>query len=614
MDTGLLLNVFVFLAAACLVVPLAARFKLGAVLGYLIAGILIGPSGFGFIDRVTSTMHFAEFGVVMMMFLIGLELEPALLWRLRRTIVGMGGLQVVLCSLALMGAIMALSKFGFNLSWETALAIGMALSMSSTALVLQMLEEKHLMQTQVGETTFSVLLFQDIAVIPILIIIPLLAAGSGQVPEAHGASLVENLPVWAQALAGLSTIAMVIAGGQLLSRHFLPRIARTNLREVFTATSLGLVVGVTLLMQLVGVSPALGAFLGGVVLANSPYKTTIETDIQPFKGLLLGLFFISVGMGMDVDRLLTQPVQLMLAVIGLMAIKGLILYALARRFGMDNIAGSGLALSLAQGGEFAFVLFQLSGQLGLLTPDLRRFLTLVVAISIGITPICLELFNRYVVPRFLSLLPERAPDPIEERNSVIIAGFGRFGQIIGRFLRSQGVMVTILENNPDQIELLQRFGINRAYFGDATRLDVLRSAGADQARMLIVAIDDAEGAVKIVQLAKENFPHLKVFARARNRRHAYELDRAGVDYYHRETLDSSMAVAREALITMGAPKAQVERRAQAFLQHDIVTLRKSFAFFDSEPDLVNFTRLSQKELERILTDDETDSAEATKRA
>ncbi|MFT3998289.1 MAG: monovalent cation:proton antiporter-2 (CPA2) family protein, partial [Asticcacaulis sp.] len=601
MDTQFLLNVFVFLAAACLVVPLAARFKLGAVLGYLVAGILIGPSGLGFIDRVTSTMHFAEFGVVMMMFLIGLELEPALLWRLRRTIVGMGGLQVVLSSLALMLAIM-----GLGVKWQTALAIGMALSMSSTALVLQMLEERRLMQTQVGETTFSVLLFQDIAVIPILLILPLLAAGGGHASDAHGASLVADLPLWAQAVAGVSTIAIVIAGGQLLSRYFLPRIARTNLREVFTATSLGLVVGVTILMQLVGVSPALGAFLGGVVLANSPYKTTLETDIQPFKGLLLGLFFISVGMGMDVERLVTQPLQLLAAVIGLMVIKGFVLFVLAQRFDLKGAVGAGLALSLAQGGEFAFVLFQLCGQLDLMTPDLRRFLTLVVAISIGVTPICLELFNRYIVPRFLSVLPERAPDAIEERNSVIIAGFGRFGQIIGRFLKLQGVKVTILENNPDQIELLQRFG-TKSYFGDATRLDVLRAAGAEQARMLVIAIDDAEGAVKIVQQAKEHFPHLKLFARARNRRHAYELDRAGVDYYHRETLDSSLALAREAMIALGAPKAQVERRAKAFLQHDVVTLRKSFAFFDSEPDLVNFTRLSQKELERILTEDSADA-------
>ncbi|ESQ78996.1 monovalent cation:proton antiporter-2 (CPA2) family protein [Asticcacaulis sp. YBE204] len=600
MDTGLLLNVFVFLAAACLVVPLAARFKLGAVLGYLVAGVIIGPSGFGFIDRVTSTMHFAEFGVVMMMFLIGLELEPPLLWRLRKTIVGLGGLQVVLSSAALMLAAMA---FGFN--WQTSLAIGMALSMSSTALVLQMLEERNLMRTQVGEASFSVLLFQDIAVIPILIIIPLLAAG-GHGASAHGASLVADLPVWAQAVAGLATILLVVAVGQLLSRYFLPRIAKTNLREVFTATSLGLVVGVTILMQMVGVSPALGAFLGGVVLANSPYKTTIETDIQPFKGLLLGLFFISVGMGMDVDRLLTQPLQLLGAVVGLMAIKALIIWVVALRFDLRGMVGMGLALSLAQGGEFAFVLFQLSGQLGLLEPDTRRFLTLVVAISIGVTPICLELFNRFVVPKFMSVLPDRDPDTIEERNSVIVAGFGRFGQIVGRFLVSQGVKVTILEKNPDQIELLQKFG-TKGYFGDATRLDVLRAAGAETAQMLIIAIDDADGAVQIVHHAREHFPKLKLYARARNRRHAYELDRAGVDYYHRETLDSSLALAREAMISMGYSKAVIDRKAQQFLAHDIVTLRKSFAFFDSEPDLVNFSRLSQKELSRILTDDAVDS-------
>ena len=599
MDIGWLVNVFVFLATACLVVPLAARYKLGSVLGYLLAGVLIGPFGFGLIENSERVMQFAEFGVVMMLFLIGLELEPAILWRLRRSIIGLGGLQVVLSSVALTAAGMAL-----GLEWSTALSIGMALSMSSTALVLQMLDERNLMHTQVGETSFSILLFQDIAVIPILLIMPLIAAHGGGVDAASVAhtSLLSDLPKWVQAISAIAVIGFVILAGRFLSRHVFHRIAKSNLREVFTATSLAMVVGITLLMQLVGLSPALGAFLGGVVLANSSYKHTIETDIQPFKGLLLGLFFISVGMGMDFSILTGQPMMLIAAVLGLMLIKGLVLLGLGKLFGMTGAPRLGLAIGLSQGGEFAFVLFQMAGGLGLLEPHLQKFLTLVVAISIAATPILIELFTRYIRPRFMSVLPQPDYDTINENNPVIIAGFGRFGQIVGRFMMHQSVKVTILEKNPDQVELLRKFGF-KGYFGDATRLDLLQSAGAAHARMLVVAVDGADDALKIVKMAKTHFPGLTVYARARNRRHAYELDKAGVDYYHRETLDSSIALARAAMIALGGDKEEMERKSKKFHEHDIASLRKSFAFFDSEPDLINFTKLNAEELARILKDD-----------
>lgn len=604
MDIHLLLNVFVFLLAGCVVVPLAQRFRLGSVLGYLIAGIIIGPFALGLIGEAEKVMHFAEFGVIMMMFLIGMELEPAILWRLRKQIVGLGGLQVVVTALALMVTGVLLGH-----SWQASLAVGMALSLSSTALVMQMLREKNLTHTQVGETSFAILLFQDIAVIPILIIIPLLASilHLSVLPSAgeHTTSLIAHWPAWLQPVAVVAVIAGVIFSGKYLSRYIFGAIARANLREVFTAASLALVIGVTILMELVGVSPALGAFIAGVVLANSEYRRTIETDIEPFKGLLLGLFFISVGMGMDFTVLMAHPVGLIAAVICVMVVKGLLLFGLGRLFRLDTAPALGLAFGLCQGGEFAFVLLQMIGGLKLIDPEIQKFLVLLVALSIALTPILVAIYGRFIQPMFMSTLPAHY-DEIDEHNGVIIAGFGRFGQIVGRFMVSQGVEITVLEKSPEQVELLRKFG-SKAYFGDATRLDLLRSAGAEEARLLVVAVDDADSAVEIVKLARQNFPHLKVFARARNRRHAFDLDRAGADYYHRELLDSSLTMARDAMIALGYPKADIERRAKKFRNHDIETLRRSFAFFESEPDMINFARLSREELEGILREDQQDA-------
>ena len=600
MEIRFLLNVFVFLVAACLVVPAAQRFRLGSVLGFLIAGVAIGPFGLHLIGQPDKIMKFAEFGVVMMMFLIGMELEPAVLWRLRRSILGLGSLQMVLTSLALMLAGMAL---GF--SWQVSLAVGMALSMSSTALVLQMLREKNLMHSLVGETSFAVLLFQDMAVIPVLVIIPMLASQAAPVTPGDF-NLIAAWPVWLKPLAVAAVIAGVIFSGRYLSRYVFQIIAKANLREVFTAASLALVIGVTVLMEMVGVSPALGAFTAGVVLANSEYRRTIETDIEPFKGLLLGLFFISVGMGMDFAVFLRHPLALIGAVIGLMAVKGLVLYVLGDRFGVKGAQGLGLAIGLAQAGEFAFVLLQLIGGLNIIDAEAQKFLVLLVATSIAMTPVVVALYTRFILPRFVSLLPQRDFDAIDERNPVIIAGFGRFGQIVGRFMMSQGVRVTVLEKNPDQVEAVGRFGF-KAYFGDATRLDLLRASGAEEAAMLVVAVDDADAAVEIVRMAKQNFPGLKVFARARNRRHAFDLNRAGVDYYHRETLDSALQLARDAVVALGRPEGDVDAKLAKFRAHDIATLRKSFAFFESEPEMISFAKLSREELERILNDDKQEA-------
>lgn len=596
MDSGYLFPVFVFLAAACVVVPLASRFKLGAVLGYLLAGILIGPFGLKLIGNPEQIMHFAEFGVVMMLFVIGLELEPAVLWQRRFSLLGLGGLQMALTSAAFTAIGIAM---GFG--WQASLSVGMALSLSSTALVLQMLEERNLLHTDVGENVLSVLLFQDIAVIPILIILPLLAA-HGVTAEAHHTTMLDSLPGWAHALVVAGVIAGVIAAGHYLSRPVFRIIARTRLREVFTATSLALIIGITLLMQMVGVSPALGAFVAGVVLAGSEYRHTLETDLEPFKGLLLGLFFISVGMGIDFDLFAQKPLELLMALVILFGVKALILFPLGRRFGITERYNIGFAVGLAQGGEFAFVLLQFAANLNIIPLHYSQFLTLVVTLSIAATPLLMTLYSRYIVPRFMSVLSERAFDTIDENNPVIIAGFGRFGQIIGRFLSGQGIKITVLEKDPDQIELLRKFG-NKGYFGDASRLDLLRSAGAEKARMLVIAVDDVNTSLDIARLAREHFPNLALFARARNRRHTHELHKIGVNYFKRETFDSSLAMAQDIMVFLGKSAAEMQAKAAAFKAHDEESLVKSFAFFDNEPELVNFSKTQREELERILQSD-----------
>ncbi|MDX1974078.1 MAG: monovalent cation:proton antiporter-2 (CPA2) family protein [Rickettsiales bacterium] len=591
----ILFSVFVFLAAACVVVPLASRIKLGAVLGYLMAGIAIGPFGLGLIHNPENIMHIAEFGVVMMLFVIGLELDPSALWRLRKSIIGLGGLQLVLTSVLL-----TLAGVALGYDWQLSMVVAMALSLSSTALVLQILEEKNLLNTPVGESAFAVLLFQDIAVIPILALLPLLADHTDQV--AHAGSMMAGVPGWLRAILVAVVIAGMIVIGRQFSHHLFRAIAKTNLREVFTAMTLALVIGITILMQMLGVSPALGAFIAGVVLANSEYRHTLESDIEPFKGLLLGLFFISVGMGMDFGLLAQSPWTLLGVVVALMALKGLILFALGKIFGLMPTHNYGFAFALCQGGEFAFVLFQYALGLDLLSNEQTKFLTLAVALSIACTPLLMLIYSSYIMPKFMSLLYADNFDAIEEQHPVILAGFGRFGQIIGRFLMGQGVKVTVLEKDPDQVELIRKFGF-KGYFGDASRLDLLHSAGAGKAKLLIVAVDDADSALKIVQLAKKAFPQIQIFARARNRRHAYELDKLGVDYFKRETFDSALDMAQQIMVQLGYNAAEMQSKAAQFKAHDETTLRKSFAFFDNEPEMINFTKTSREELTQILRND-----------
>jgi len=594
MNQQFLFNVFIFLASASIMVPLASRFKLGSVLGYLIVGILIGPFGLKLIGNSEQIMHFAEFGVIMMLFLIGLELEPEMLWKLRKLIVGLGGLQVILTT----GALTAIGTI-LGYEWRPSLAVGMALALSSTALVLQMLQEKNILKTSEGEASFAVLLFQDIAVIPILIIMPLLAPNGAMKLNIHEASLISEIPKWLHALLISGVIGAVILTGHYLSRHLFLIIARTNLREVFTAFSLALIVGITLLMESIGVSPALGAFIAGVVLANSEYKRTVETDIQPFKGLLLGLFFISVGMGINFSLFTQQAALIIATVLSLIAIKAFILFVLGRFFGLTKLQTIGFAFALSQGGEFAFVLFQYARATTVMNPDASGFFTLAVALSMMVTPFLMLLYHRFVVPQFMSILPEREYDNIDSKHEIILAGYGRFGQIIGRLLNGENIKLTVLEKNPEQIELLRKYGY-KGYFGDASRLDLLKNAGIEHAKLLIVSVGNVDANLEIVKLTRHHFPHLTIFARARNRRHAYELHKLGVHYFKRELFDSSLSMTKEVLNFLGYDPEEIDRKAQAFQAHDEETLIKSFEFFNKEADLINFSRRATGELERIL--------------
>ncbi|MBA2709117.1 MAG: cation:proton antiporter [Tatlockia sp.] len=594
MNRPFLINVFIVLAAACIIVPLASRFKLGSILGYLIIGVLIGPFGFKLIGNADEIMHFAEFGVIMMLFLIGMELDPETLWRLRKAIAGLGSLQVILTT-----AVLSLCGLALGFDWRTSLAVSMALCLSSTALVLQMLQEKNLMHTTTGETSFAILLFQDIAVIIILIIMPLLVA-QGNAPIEHF-GLISSFSGLARAGIITAVIGGVIILGNYFSHYFFYLIAKTNLREVFTATSLALIVGITLLMQAIGMSPSLGAFVAGVVLANSEYKRSLETDIEPFKGLLLGLFFISVGMRMDFSILVRFFIPLLSLVSALILIKASILFFLGRVFGLTKAQAIGIALGLSQGSEFAFVLFQYANTLGVITADIANFLILGVALSMAATPIIMLAYRRLVLPLFLSPI-KRQYDQVDEQNAVILAGYGRFGQIIGRFLTAQGIKITILEKDPEQIELLRKLGF-KVYFGDASRLDLLKNAGAETATLLIVAIDDPDTSLEIARLTKQEFPKLKIYSRARNRRHAYELNKAGVIYFKRETFDSALKMAQDLMEFLGYNSDTMRRKARAFAQHDEASLHKSFEFFNEKKELLSFTKHAMGELEHILQDD-----------
>ncbi|KZY89508.1 potassium transporter, partial [Oleiphilus sp. HI0073] len=512
----------IYLIAAVIAVPIAKRLGLGSVLGYLIAGVVIGPIT-GLVGQETQTIqHFAEFGVVMMLFLVGLELEPKMLWQMRNKLLGLGGLQVGL-SVALIAGIASL----FVDQWTYALAIGLIFSLSSTAIVLQTFNEKGLSGTEGGKSAFSVLLFQDIAVIPMLALIPLLAlsALSGDMGSAHQThhsySLVEGLPGWQYALVVLAAIAIVVIGGHFASRPVFRFVAASGLREIFTACALLLVIGIAAIMSLVGLSPALGTFLAGVVLANSEFRHELESTVEPFKGLLLGLFFITVGAGIDFGLFANQWVVVIALTLGLMLSKMAILYVLARIFKIRNSDRWLFSLSLAQAGEFGFVLLSFSVQNAVLPDSISKLLALVVALSMFFTPLLFILFDKLIVPRFeASTNASQTEDTIDEIAPVLIAGIGRFGQVVNRLLTSNGIPTVVLDRSVDQIDLVRNIGI-KSYYGDAMHPDLLHTAGIESATLFIVAIDESERAIELVKHVKQTYPHVKILARAYDRRDAY---------------------------------------------------------------------------------------------
>ncbi|MGB9633430.1 MAG: monovalent cation:proton antiporter-2 (CPA2) family protein, partial [Chloroflexaceae bacterium] len=566
-----LLQAFVYLAAAVIAVPLAKRLGMGSVLGYLLAGVAIGPFGLRLIGAEgQDVMHVAEFGVVMMLFVVGLELAPALLWRLRRPIFALGGLQVLVTALVVAGAATAL-----GLRWQEALAIGLILSLSSTAIVLQTLAEKGQLRGAGGQSSFAVLLFQDIAVIPMLAIFPLLAThrANGHGAETHAATTwTAGLPPWAQTLAVLGAVAAVILAGRFLIRPALRVIARTRLRELFTAAALLLVVGIALLMIQVGLSPALGAFLSGVVLANSEYRHELESDIEPFKGLLLGLFFIAVGASIDFALIMAQPLLIAALVAAIVALKFGVLFTLGRAFGLSFDQGMLFALALPQVGEFAFVLFAFANQEGVLEASVTGPLVAATALSMALTPLLLLVNERLVQPRSGTReRAEREPDLIEARRPVIIAGFGGFGSTVGRLLKANGVPTTVLEYDSDRVDLLRRLGL-KVYYGDATRYDLLASAGADEAQLLVLALDTPERTLEVAHTAKKHFPQLGIMARAFDWSDALELRAAGVEHVYRESLDTAARMGADALRLAGFRAHRAYRAAQTFVRHDEAAL------------------------------------------
>ncbi len=566
---SLLSDAFVYLLAAVLAVPLANRLGLGSVLGYLIAGVVIGPI-LGIVGSETvAVQHFAEFGVVMMLFIVGLELQPAVLWRMRTQLVGLGGLQVVATTAILGGA-----AFAFGLPWQSALAVGMILALSSTAIVLQTLNEKGWMRGLGGQSSFSVLLTQDIAVIPMLALLPLLAVqgfldiGGGNLPQDRGT--LEALPGYAQVLVIVAVIAGIIIGGRKLSRPIFRFIAEAKLREIFTAAALLLVIAIALLMELVGLSPALGTFLAGVVLSDNEYRHELESDIAPFKGMLLGLFFLTVGAGIDFNLLFQDPLVIVGLALGLMVIKFAVLYALASAFHLRGASRWLFSLGLAQAGEFAFVLFGVAAGAGVLAAPIIHKLTLVVAISMVLTPVLFILFEKVIAPRAMRT-DTREPDAIDETGTVVVAGMGRFGQVTTRLLISSGFKTVILDHDPQTIENLNKVGL-RTYYGDASRPDLLHAAGLDDATIFIAALDEPEKQIEIVEHVARTYPHVRILARANDRHQVYALENAGAHIIERAFFEGGLTLGKKALIELGMHPFRAETLAKAFRRHDVGTM------------------------------------------
>jgi glutathione-regulated potassium-efflux system ancillary protein KefC len=573
----------IFLASAVICVPIAARLGLGSVLGYLIAGAAIGPWGLRFIGDVASTQNLAELGVVLMLFVIGLELEPRRLVSMRATVFAGGTLQLAVSGAVLTGALMAL-----GLSWQAALVGGLALALSSTAIATQAMTQRGELDTPTGRAAFGILLYQDIAAIPLIALVPLLAR-----VETPGTS-----PLWMRVGLAAAAIAGVIVVGRLFIRPALRLIARIDIRELFTAFALLLVIGVAELMSLVGLSMALGAFLAGVLLASSEFRHALESDIEPFKGLLLGLFFISVGMTIDFGLLGSRPGTVIALVTGFVALKFASLWAVARL--LDICRERWLFASLlAQGGEFAFVVFGVARESRLFSAEWEALLTIMVALSMALTPLMLLVHDRLVAGR---MKEERAPDTIDAKAPVIIAGFGRFGQIVGRLLLANDIRAVVLDHDPDQVESLRKFGY-RVFYGDATRLDLLEAAGARKASLLVNAIDDVESSLALVDRVRANFPNLPILSRARNVSHYFELRLRGVEVAERETFEAALRLGRSALERLGMDRYRARELADAFRRHNIASVDATLPFYQDEARRMSIAKQGREELEQQFARD-----------
>ena len=598
----LLLQAVIYLGAGVIAVPIAHRLGLGSVLGYLLAGVAIAPLLDWMGSDPENVQTFAEFGVVMMLFLIGLELQPRLLWDMRMRLFGLGGLQVAVTAL-----VVAVACLGFGLDWRLALALGLIMALSSTAIVLQTLGEKGWLRTEGGQSAFSVLLFQDIAVIPMLALLPFLAIAGVDASAAHGGGAhggpapFAAWPAWAQGLMTLAVVAGVILGGRYLTRPAFRIIARTGLHELFFTAALVLIVGIAVLMSMVGLSPALGTFLAGVLLAESEYRHELVSDLEPFKGLLLGVFFITLGAGMEF-ALLGEEFGLIIGLtLSLILVKGAILLALATLFRMKGRARWLFTFALAQSGEFGFVLLAFSTSLHVIPDEIAAVASLVVALSMMATPLLMIAFERFVSPRVgRKAGHERDEDTIEEEGPVIIAGMGRFGQIVHRLLVMDGYKPIVLDNSAEHIDGLRKFGI-QVYYGNALRPGLLEAAGIARAKLLVVCTDNRERAVELVQHVKQRYPHVHVIARAASREHVYQLRAAGADSAVREMFGSSLEAATQSLEVLGETRERAEKKAKAFAHHDEESLRQLFEVWDSEIDVFDNEAYIERARSRVVS-------------
>ncbi|WP_213955159.1 MULTISPECIES: glutathione-regulated potassium-efflux system protein KefC [unclassified Variovorax] len=582
-----LVNSLIYLGAAVIVVPISKWAGLGSIIGYLVAGIAIGPTVFGLVTNVQDILHFAEFGVVLMLFLVGLELEPKRLWNLRQPIFGWGSAQVLCCAAALFAL-----GWAAGAMWRVALVGALGLALSSTAIALQVFGERNLLKTSSGQAGFSILLFQDVAAIPILALLPLLAGDAAGEAATGTGRLLQGLKI-------IGVIGGIVLGGRLALRPVLRWIARSNTPEIFTAASLLLVVAIAALMQFIGLSMALGAFLAGVLLAESEYRRELETDIEPFKGLLLGLFFIAVGMSIDFGVLMRQPGTMALLVVAFMAIKLAVIYALAKAMDIPYQQRPVFTLLLAQGGEFAFVVFQAAGP-NVLPPETASLLIAAVALSMLVSPLLLVAIDKLILPRY-DLMGGKAMEEISEQQEgkVLICGFGRYGQIIGRLMLANGMPPTVLDHDADTVEGLRQFGF-RVFYGDATRLDLLRIAGGGSAKAIVVAVDDMEQSLEIVDLVREHFPQAEIIARARNVAHYYHLRDRNVAHIEREVFESSLRSGRSVLEALGWPAHEARHAAMRFRQRNIGITEAGYPHYKDRAKLIAVAKEGRQQFEEQM--------------